>query len=46
MLIQCLNGLNQTYVEASEDLSQACMPDSVKHLHEVYEGFEQIMQVL
>ena len=26
-------------VEASEDLSQAYMPDSVKHLLEVHEGF-------
>ena len=40
VFILCLNGLNQSffYVEASDDLHrpQACMPDSVKHLLEVY----------
>ena len=36
--------LNQTllYVEASDDLPQACMLDSVKRLLEVYEVVEQI----
>ena len=33
-------------VEASEDLPQACMPDFVKHLLEVYEVMEQIALVL
>ena len=44
----CLNGLSQffLYVKASEDLPQACMPDSVKHLLEVYEVVEQIVLVL
>ena len=48
VLIQCLNGLNQTflYVEASENLSQVCIPDSVKLLLEVYEVVEQIALVL
>ena len=41
-------GLNQSflYVEASEDLQQACMPGSVKRLLEVYEVVEQIALVL
>ena len=34
------------YVEASVDLAQACMPDSVKRLLEVYEVVEQIALVL
>ena len=34
------------YVEASEDLLQACMPDSVKCLLEVYEVVEQIAAML
>ena len=40
--------MNQTflYVEASENLSQACIPDSVKLLLEVYEVVEQIALVL
>ena len=40
-----LNGLNQTflYVEASVDLPQACMPDSVKSLLEVYVVVEQMV---
>ena len=44
----CLNGLSQffLYVKASEDLTQACMPDSIKRLLEVYEGVEQIALVL
>ena len=44
----CLNGSNYSfiYVVASEDLPQACMPDSVKRLLEVYEVGEQITLVL
>ena len=44
----CLNGLNQSflYVETSEDLPQACMPDSTKRLLGVYEVVEQIALVL
>ena len=40
--------MNQTflYVEASENLSQACIPDSVKLLLEVYEVVEQIALML
>ena len=39
----CLNDLNQTflYIDASEGLPQACMPDSVKRFLEVYEVVEQ-----
>ena len=39
--------MNQTflYVEASEDLLKACMPDSVKSLLQVYEAVEQIVLV-
>ena len=41
-------GLNQSflYVEASEDLPQACMPYSVKRLLEVDEVVEHIALVL
>ena len=48
VLIQGLNGLNQSflYVEASEDLPQAYMPDSVKCLLKVFEVVEQIVLVL
>ena len=48
ILIQCLRGLNQSFpcVEASEDLLQACMPDSVKRLLEIYDVVGQIAQVL
>ena len=44
----CLNGLSQffLYVEASEDLLQACMPDSVKRLLIVHEIVEQVSLVL
>ena len=47
-MIWRMDGLNQSflYVEASEDLRQACMPDFVKFLHEVYEVVEQILLML
>ena len=46
--MQFLDGLNQSflYVEASEDLPKACMPDSVKCLLEIYEVVEQVVLVL
>ena len=46
--MQCLDGLNQSflYVEASEDLPRACMPDSVKRLLEIYNVVEQVALVL
>ena len=48
ILMQSLNGLNRLffYVEAFEDLPQACMTDSEKRLLEVYEVLEQIALVL
>ena len=48
VLILCVLGLNWSfiYAEASEDLQQACLPDSVKRLFEVYEVVEQFMLVL
>ena len=43
-----MNGLNSSFlrVEASEDLPGTCMPDSVKHLLEVYGVVEQITPML
>ena len=41
VLVECLNGLNFFSVEASEDVPQACIPDSVKRLLEVYKVVEQ-----
>ena len=38
--------LSFVYSEASEDLPQACMPDSVKYLLEVYKVVELIALVL
>ena len=42
------NGLNQTflYAEASDDLPQAYMQDSVKSLLKVYEVVEEIALLL
>ena len=34
------------YIEASEDLPQACVPDAVKRRLEVYEVVEQTALVL
>ena len=46
--MQFLDGLNQSflYVKAPEDLSKACMPDSVRRLLENYEVVEQVVLVL
>ena len=48
VFIQRLDGLNQSFlhVEASEDLPQACMPDSVRHILEACDVVEQIALVL
>ena len=48
VLILCVLGLKWSfiYAEASEDLQQACMSDSVKRLLEVYEVVENIALVL
>ena len=45
---ECLNGFNQSFlvVEASEDLPQACMPDSVKGPLQISKDVEQIALVL
>ena len=43
---RCPGGWSFLHVKASEDLPQACMPDSVKRLLAVYEVVEQIALVL